>query len=144
MIDLSLDEARLFRALSAFFGRDAVIPHMSVLAVCGGEIPAEVRTRESAAVLAKVESWARSNRCLFTVVDGDDQPRLVVEFFSGFKEAIDVVEAEHQRFIPPLLRAARVPYVTFSVEEFLETLDPSGAVDFVRLLHAKLDECRAA
>lgn len=144
MVELSLDEAQLFNVLCAFFGRENVVPHMRVIAICGGVLPpltapgipsevAEQRTLE-------FEDWARTNRGLFTIVDRDDNPRMVIEFFSGFAEHIDVQEETHQRCLRPILAAAGIPYVTISRDEFSMLTDPEQPLDFYHLLKAKVEE----
>ena len=133
MIDLSLSEAKLFRILGAFFGKERVVPRMSVMAVCGGELPPAVNALGIDAV-----KWARSNNCLFTIIDHDDNPRMVMEFFSGYQSGIDVTELEHQRYLGPILKAVGIPYVTITNNEFEEILDPQGNLDFVSLLKDKV------
>lgn len=131
MLDFSLLEAQLFRLLVGFFGRDHVVPRMRVIAVCGGELNKEFA--------APVRAWAESNSCLFTVVDRDDTPKLVVEFFEGFDEFVDAREEEHQRLLPRLLESAGIRYVTFSEAELSEVMDPEGGVDFYHLLRSKFE-----
>lgn len=127
-------EAQLFRLLSGLFGGERVVPHMRVISVCGGALP-------SAALDGAGEraTWAEQNRCLFTIVDGDDNPCLVVEFFAGFSEFIDPTEEEHQRFLRPILAAQGIPYVTISPSEFAEILDPGSGLDLVAFLRDKVD-----
>ena len=132
MINLSLNEAQLFRMLVGFFGRDHVVPQMSVTAVCGGKLPEDVSHNGN-----DLGDWARRNNCLFTIVDKDDAPRLVIEFASGFSDAIDAVEAEHQSYLRPILDAAGIHYVTISDAEFAEMTDPAGQLDLVSFLKAK-------
>lgn len=135
MLDFTLAEAQLFRLLAGFFGKERVVPRMSVLAACGGELPAELPQ-------LGIDSgqWARSNTCLFTIVDEDDNPKLVVEFFSGFADSVDVTEVEHQRYLMPILEAAGVLYITFSDDEFAEITDPRSSLDFFSLLQAKVGD----
>ncbi len=133
MIALSLAEAQLFRILSDIFGQDRVVPHMSVVAACGGELPQTVVRQ-----IPQIELWARKNKCLFTIVDQHDAPKLVVEFFSGFEEAVDPTEEEHHRMLTPLLPAAGVHYVTISQSEFSEIIDPNGGLDIFTLFRAKM------
>ncbi|MBX7145369.1 MAG: hypothetical protein K1X79_13035 [Oligoflexia bacterium] len=128
-------EAQLFRLLSGFFGRERVIPNMSVMCVCGGEPPADLRS-----VRGDLELWMRRNKCLFTIVDEEDKPKLVVEFFSGTGDIIDAVELEHQAVLPQLLGAAGIRYITVSVNELAEILDPKSTIDFFSLLEAKVME----
>lgn len=134
MVFIELHEAQLFNMLASFFGRERVIPQMSVLSVCGGSLP------ESAQKLSSgITSWARSNKCLFTIIDDEDTPKLVVEFFSGFEHSIDPVEEEHQRLLTTILPAAGIRYITISHGEFSELLDPRGNLDFFSLLEAKVE-----
>lgn len=147
MINLSLREAQLFRMLSGFFGRDQVVMKMSVLAVCGGELPNPLPE----AILAQIPrgrgfdlaQWAKRNTCLFTIVDQNDLPRMVVEFFSGFDRSVDAVEEEHQRLLGPLLSRQQIPYVTISDQEIGALLDPMGSLDFCAFLEAKFSEARS-
>lgn len=133
MVFVDVQEAQLYRLLAGFFGRDRVVPHMSVLAVCGGDLPAEVSDASG-----RLKTWARGTKCLFTIVDADDTPKMVVEFFSGFEEAIDPSEEERQRFLPNLLPAAGVRYVTMSWSELEELIDPSSSMDLYAFLEDKV------
>lgn len=132
MTFVELHEAQLFNLLASFFGRERVIPNMSVMSVCGGSLPEGLKNP------AELTSWAKSNKCLFTIVDGDDTPKLVVEFFSGFEKSIVPKEEEHQRYLTQLLPAAGVRYITISDEEFSELLDPRGSLDLFALLEEKV------
>ena len=131
---MTLSEAQLYRVLTALFGRDQVVPQMSVMAVCGGTLPQSCDCDD-----VELDVWAKKNKCLFTIVDSDDNPKLVVEFFSGFEQAIDVKEEEHQRVLEPLLGAAGIRYVTISPSEFAEILDPGSSLDMVAFLRSKVD-----
>ena len=134
MIDLSLQEAQLFRMLGSFFGADRLVVRMSVLAVCGGEPPAGFeRAGEQYSI------WARDNTCLFTVVDLNDEPRVVVEFFSPDAPVIDLRELEHQRLLAPILAARGIKYLTLSNNEFAEMLDPQSTLDFFHWLKDKFE-----
>jgi len=134
MITLSLPEAQLFKLLGALFGSERVVPHMRVISVCGGELPESALDADGARL-----EWAKRNRCLFTVVDADDNPCLVVEFFAGFSEFVDPVEEEHQRFLKPLLESQGIRYVTISPAEFSEILDPDSSLDLVAFLRDKVE-----
>lgn len=133
MVFVELHEAQLFKLLSSFFGRDRVVPRMSVLAVCGGELPST-----NGMPKPELTTWAKASKCLFTIVDDDDTPKMVVEFFSGFTDTVDPVEEEHQRLLTSILPAAGVRYITISNAEFSELLDPRGNLDFFSLLEAKV------
>jgi hypothetical protein len=130
MISLSLTEAQLFRQLVTVFGDERVIPHMSVLAVCGGALPEGIPE--------EITTWAKTSKCLFTVVDAEDEPKLVVEFFSGFEQGIDVTEEAHQRVLPHLLPRCGIRYVTVSIEEFVDALDPETESTVADLITGKL------
>ncbi len=132
-------EALLFRILTRFFGPERVIPFMSVLAVCGGDLPEQLHTRVNIDSPEALNQWAKQNKCLFTVVDFDDTPKLVIEFFSGFKDAFTAAQAEHQRFLPPIFSTLGIPYVTMSEIEFDELVDPQNPLDFVHWLHSKIE-----
>ncbi len=135
MVALTLPEAQLFRLLVDFFGHENVVPHMSALAVCGGELP-------EAAVLADstLMGWAKRSKCLFAIVDQQDAPCMVVEFFGGFEHSIDIQEEEHQRILAPLLRVCGIRYVTISPAEIAEIVDPNSSLDLFTLLQAKVDQ----
>ena len=66
MIELDNNEAILFRLLASFFGRDKVIPQMSVLAACGGDLP-EGKFSEQEQQILRIS--AKKMKCLFTVVN---------------------------------------------------------------------------
>ncbi len=129
MHDFSLQEAQLFRLLVSFFGIDRVVPKMSVLTVCGGELPERYQ--------GALRDWARSSTCLFTVVDGQDSPKLVVEFYEGFADSVDVKEAEHSQHLPSLFSALGIHYITISAQEFVDLITPGG-ISFFHFLQAKV------
>ncbi|NMC62487.1 MAG: hypothetical protein GYA55_04895 [SAR324 cluster bacterium] len=130
MINLDLLEAQLLRMLSGFFGRENVIPMMSVLSVCGGELPKDYIIEG-----VDLHSWASRNKCLFTIVDKQDCPKAVFEFYSGINgQAIETDHVEHQQYLKPLLRSLGIHYITISKDEFSEMLDPRGELDFVSFL----------
>ena len=129
MAEMSLDEAQLFRLLVGFFGKERVLFSMSVRAVCGGDLsvlsePLDAETRE----------WAERNRCLFTVVDGDDDPKMVVEFEPDFSSYIEVDQLERKSRLPGLLKANGIQYLTISGQEMGEILDPNSSLDLVDIL----------
>jgi hypothetical protein len=129
MIEMSLQEAQLFRMLESFFGRDRVIWNMSVRTVCGGSYPS--MANESEEVVAR---WAEVSGCLFTVVDNDDTPKMVIEFAADLTSTIDVEQLNRQQRLPDLLQACGVQYVLMTQDEFDEILDPDGSLDFVSVL----------
>ncbi len=135
MIGISVEESQLFRLLSGFFGVERVIPQMSVLAACGGSLPSNLHESE-----LSLESWAKSNKCLFTVVNEADEPKLVVEFLGGSSEVVEVAELERQQRLEQLLNASSVLYIRISKSEFSEMLDPRHKLDLYSLLKAKLSD----
>lgn len=156
MIEFSHSEALLFRMLTSFFGRDHVVPNMSVTSVCGGSLPENIVIDQGIVQLRRraagenpalnlgekrtdLAAWARGARCLFTIVDFNDVPKMVVEFFSGFETAIDMRDLEHQIYLKPILAAAGIRYVTISDAEFADLTDPSGRLDVFTLLRAKFE-----
>ena len=138
MQELSLIEVQLYKLLTAFFGRENVVPNMRVIAICGGQLPTEIRDSISVNGV-KMNDWACANRGLFTIVDGQDLPRMVVEFFSSTDQTLDVRELEHKQYLQPILAAAGVRYVTISEGELAEMLDPRGNLDLCSFLEAQVD-----
>ena len=135
MLNLSLPEAQLFRMLSRLFGKERVIPFMSVLCVCGGEVPETFSSNGF-----DLRAWAKVNKCLFTVVDEDDEPRMVFEFFSGFSTIVENVDVEHQRYLRPLLNHVGIRYITISHADFDEILNPHSSLDFISFLKDHFEE----
>ncbi|RIL11823.1 MAG: hypothetical protein DCC75_01580 [Proteobacteria bacterium] len=143
MITLSHNESILFRLLAGFFGEERVVPHMSLFAVCGGEVPTGLNVLMLAEIQreAKVapQEWARQSKCLFTIVDNQDQPKLVMEFVADFSSIVDLRELTRRRYIEPFLEAAGVRYLTVSPGEFSEITDPGGNLDFFHFLQSKFE-----
>jgi len=140
MVEMSLAEAQLFNMLVSFFGRDRVVWSMSVRSVCGGSIPTGIL---SGGDLNGV--WDESDKCLFTIVDGDDNPKMVMEFSPDYSDYIEVVRMDRQKMLPALLGACGIQYVTISSQELGEILDPHSSLDFFSFLKDKfgVDDCDA-
>lgn len=134
MIEMSLAEAQLFRMLVSFFGKDRVLWSMSVRAVCGGDLPEHFEFE-----VGKPVSWVENDKCLFTIVDHDDNPKMVMEFAPNFSDFIEVEQLERQKHLPPLLGACGVQYVTISSQELGEILDPDSNLDFFSFLRDKFE-----
>ena len=126
---MSLQEAQLFRMLEAFFGRDRVIWNMSVRSVCGGTYP---RVRGEAE--ESIAKWADAALCLFTIIDEQDNPKVVIELGVNLKQPIDVARLDRQQRLPELLGMRGVQYVLVSNDEFEEILDPASSLDLVSVL----------
>ena len=129
MAEMSLNEAQLFRLLVGFFGKDRVLFSMSVRAVCGGDLPALPQALDRETL-----EWAESARCLFTVVDHEDDPKMVVEFEPDFSSYIEVEQLERKSRLPALLKANGVQYLTITGQEMGEILNPHGGIDLVDVL----------
>lgn len=133
MIDLDNNEAILFRLLASFFGKERVIPQMSVLAACGGDLPqGKFEDRDL--------SFAKKKKCLFTVVNELDTPKLVVELGVDAKSSIDLSELDKQEQARPILTAAGVPYIILSKSELLFVTDPAAPGNWFHLLQSKFEE----
>ena len=137
MVSLTLSEAILFRLLQDLFGKDRVLPFMSVMAVCGGAMPDDYFAAEPPN--EGLLNWSKHNKCLFVIVDKDDESKLVVEFFNGYKSAVSFEEAEHQRYLKPLLEHLRITYVTLSEEE-LGVISSHGKDAFCRFFEERVLE----
>jgi len=139
MIEMELREAQLYRILVGLFGRDRVMFKMSALSVCGGALPEGIpNPLQAGGVPLNLTSWAKSNSCLFTIVNEFDEPYMVIEFFSGFEASVDAREVEHQQYLTPLLRASGIRYITMSDDEFDDILDPDSSLDILSFLKAKI------
>lgn len=130
---MSLQEAQLFRVLGGFFGRDRVVWNMSVRTVCGGSYPPGAED-----IADDVGRWAEVSGCLFTIVDDDDTPKMVVEFAVDLKRCIDLQLLERQEHLPKLLQLCGVRYVVVTDAEFEEILDPNSSLDLTSLLKDRL------
>jgi hypothetical protein len=128
---LELREAQLFRLLVDTFGIDQVVPKARISLVCGGSVPNPLVGEQA----ASLDNWAASFRCLFTILNSDDEPRLVVEFYEGFSAAIDAQEVDRERFLPIVLDAKQIRYMRLTHEEFLDLIDPDVEFNFLQLLY---------
>lgn len=148
MIGLDNNEAILFRLLSSFFGRERVIPQMSVLAACSGELPTD-KFRDQFAHKFEgkdrkaISLWAKQSKCLFTVVNELDAPKLVVELGVDAKTSIDVAELEKQDQARPILKAAGVAYIVLSKSDLTFITDPQAPANWFHLLQSKFEEASA-
>jgi hypothetical protein len=129
MAEMSLPEAQLFRLLTGFFGEDRVLFSMSVRAVCGGDLSGSPQVCD-----AETREWAERNKCLFTVVDREDDPKMVVEFAPDFSQYIEVEQLERQSRLPGLLKSHGVQYLQMSGKDLQEMLDPNSSLDLVAFL----------
>lgn len=115
--------------LEDFFGRDRVVWNMSIRSVCGGDYPTQ--DNEPAEAVAR---WAETAGCLFTVVDENDNPKMVVELALDLSQSIDVSLLDRQQRLPRLLEQSGVQYVLVTQDEFAEIVDPRGSLDLISVL----------
>ena len=128
MIAFTHEEAILFRILQSLFGHGQVIPHMSVKAICGGLDPTTLPESPSS-------GW----KCLFTVVDSGDMPKLVVEFSSTTSQTIDMHAFERVQIIGPILAAHQIRYMVISDHQNADITHP--AVDREFLIQFFREKC---
>lgn len=138
MLELTTTEAKLYQLLSALFGRDQVVPHMRVVAVCGGEIPVIVGKSELPQC-PELGEWGNHHRATFTIVDAADLPKMVVEVATSTREVIDLEELDHQRVMAVVLRAAGIRYIVVAETEVMEMLDPNSSLDLVSFLRSQVE-----
>lgn len=132
---MELEEAQLFRMLTDLFGRDQVLFRMSALTVCGGQVDAVPHIlRDGFASASELSRWAARQTCLFTVVDGNDSPKLVVEFAEEFRDIVDPILEEHHRILPMLLEGVGVRYVRILRAQLHAMLDPGTNYNLVMML----------
>lgn len=136
MIEIDHNEAILFRLLTGFFGKDRVIPNMSLLAVCSGDVPPGDYPGFDKASL---RGWAKSHKCLFTIVNGEDAPCMVIEFAPGIRDIVDLEDLSRRKVMRPLLKAAGISYLTMDARELALLTDPSDPVDFFHFLEDKVE-----
>lgn len=125
--------------LAGFFGRDRIVPHMSVLAVCGGEVPSGIAV-EQRPLPSNLKEWAKGNRCLFTLVDAQDTPKLVLDFEALNDGTVDPDKIEYHRVLRPVLEAAGVRFLTITNDEFAELLRPTGNLDLLGFFQDRFEE----
>jgi hypothetical protein len=136
---MELQEAQIFRMLTELFGRDQVFFRMSALTVCGGGISSVPNVlKDGFATVEDLSRWAASETCLFTVVDQNDAPKLVVEFAEDFSEVIDPILLDHQRIMPTLLSEVGVRYVVIAPNQLAEMLDPGSSYDILMMLEGAI------
>jgi hypothetical protein len=133
MSEMSLEEAQLFRILGSFFGRDRVVWNMSVRAVCGGGLS------EGAGYSSEdLSKWSDVAGCLFTIVDGEDNPKMVVEFAVDLRGVIDLKLLERQTQLPSVLHALGIKYIAVTPSEFEDLLKPDSSINLMSLLEERL------
>ena len=84
-------------------------------------------------------AWAGAAGCLFTVVDDNDLPKMVVEFELDTTDSVDLLLLERQQRLPKLLESCGIRYIVLTQSEFGEILDPDSPLDLVSLLQERLN-----
>lgn len=118
--EFTLREAQLFRMLSALFGEDRVVPHMSLAGVLGGE-QLDSATRE----------WCADQRCLITIVGHDDEPRFVLDFAAIEGDVIDPDRVELHRKGAELLARFGIHFFSMHEEDFQALITPGTGFTLV-------------
>ena len=136
---MELREAQLFRMLTAIFGEDAVVFNMSALSVSGGEVPECFPDAEELRSRDVLTDWARETKCLFTVVDRSQEPKLVVDFLAMDGSVVDVYRAEAQGALPRFLEACGVRYVLLSNKDFADIMDPASSLTLPKFIALYLE-----
>jgi hypothetical protein len=134
-LDIELREAQLYRILMEVFGRERIVAQARISFVCSGKLPDLCPEMNPG-----YAEWAERFRCLFTVVNNEDEPRLVVEFLSDFTDFVDIREAERDRYLPEVLRQQGIHYMTVSNAEFGELLSAESALHFLHLMETKFGD----
>ena len=107
MAQFSLREAQLFRMVSALFGENRVIPHMTLAGVLGGN-ELDRDTRE----------WCSQQRCLLTIVGDDDEPKFVLDFAAVEGDTIDPTRIELHRRGAEVLAKFGVYFFSMQDQDF--------------------------
>lgn len=116
----SLREAQLFRMVSAVFGDDNVIPHMTLAGVLGAA-PLDDATR----------AWCAQQRCLLTIVGRDDEPRFVLDFAAVEDNVIDPTRVELHRRGRELLARHGVFFFAMMNDDFEALITPGTGFSLV-------------
>jgi hypothetical protein len=132
---IDLREAQLYRILMRVFGRERIVPQARISFVCSGNLP-ELCPETNPGY----RDWAEGFRCLFTLVNNEDEPRLVVEFRSDFTETVDIREVERDRYLPEVLQRQGIHYMTVSEAEFGELLSAESEMCFLHLMECKFGD----
>jgi hypothetical protein len=146
MINLDLRQAQLFRMLSTLFGEEQVLPNLSlrmILGSCEGVdvsiFSAEGVSDSAPAVIPTKADLDR--RCLFTVLDDQDKPRVVVDF-SGFGDSfIDADALKRHEVIQRVLGSVGLKFLLIHPKDFESILDRDSETTLVGVLQELFDDC---
>jgi len=134
----SSSQAQLFRQLMDVFGADRVLPNLHVSMICGQSYPPSLT-----ADFPELPQWAKSTICLFTVIDGESDPRMVIDIFDGFEESIDVKQEERQRYLPLLFSGINVHYITLGSDEIASIGNTGNREMLCAILEQKIQKTKS-
>lgn len=132
MIALDINQTQLFRLLQDIFGASRVIPLIRLKALCGGGLP------EVSDCRLDKEDEHENIKCLFTVVDKDDEPKMVVDFDAKDLVEIDVYEFNKQEVVKKYLREVGIKYLLIENSEFEDILDATKDITLAACLNSKI------
>lgn len=124
------------RLLASLFGGERVVPHLKVRTVVGEAW----RTRDDIDLGVDLEQWTANNRCLFTVVDDADAPKLVVDLAPIGEGTVDLEALDRTRILKALCEMTNLIFITFSESEINEAATAKDLTDFRIFMEAKLEE----
>lgn len=110
----------MFRMLSALFGQDNVIPHMTLAGVLGEENIDDA-----------TKKWCAGQRCLLTVVGRDDQPRFVLDFAAIEGNVIDPTRVELHRRGKEILARHGIFFFAMMSDDFDALVTPGTGFTLV-------------
>lgn len=124
-------EAQLFRLLQGIFGEDNVLPYMRLKAITGGKLPD--------LSLDKFKEGSHDNlKCLFTVVDYNDEPKMVIDIDADEIDSIDILKFEKQEIVSAYLKELKIKYLLISLIELEQILDVTSELTLANCLHSKI------
>jgi len=134
MTNLTHDEVILFKHLQGFFGFDNVIPHMRCLAIFES---AKVSLPE--VLDSNKEAMMERHRCLFTVVDNDDKPKVIFELSESDAVTIDLLHMNDKSIAEDLFQKVGIKHIAVSRQEIKEIGLPGSGYSMVDYLRDKLE-----
>lgn len=84
-------------------------------------------------------NWELLSSLLFTIIDQDGDPHLVVEFDVEYGNVVDVAALERKEILGPLLTNIGVRYLVISRDELCQMLDPASELTLATLLLSKIE-----
>jgi hypothetical protein len=138
MVHLEVHQAQLLRMLAALFGEDQLLVNLSLRMVIDSCEDMQQAVREG--VCSAAGSPVLDTKCLFTIVNGNDRPQLVVDF-SGFGESyIDAAALKQNEAIERVLAEAGIKCLFIHPKDFQAILDKDAETTLVSVLQGLLDD----